>query len=168
MPPLAANARKEIDQRVPCAGSARTRFSPLALNRTLANPTCSWMPLASFIKLDLLTFNPAGRPAREICAQYAKATLIAEKVETAEQFKMMSGPGREALFQGFWFAPGPGQNHPSIAKATIIQLISLVRKQAGHQRDRRSAPRKGPILFNLLHQSLLGFGLSCEPPSAMR
>ena len=53
----------------------RERGFRLALNQNaLRKPYASWMPLASFIKLDLQTFKPelAG-PLVKFASQYAKS-----------------------------------------------------------------------------------------------
>ncbi len=167
VPPLPDSAtQEEIDQRVPVLQALCERGFRLALNQNaLRKPYASWMPLASFIKLDLQTFKPelAG-PLVKFASQYAKATLVAEKVETAEQFKMMSDLGVK-LFQGFWFAK------PSLVKATtirpsqatIIQLINLVRKQADTSEIEDLLKKDPTLSFNLLRFiNSSGFGLSCE------
>ena len=170
VPPLPDSAtQEEIDQRVPVLQALRERGFRLALNQNaLRKPYASWMPLASFIKLDLQTFKPelAG-PLVKFASQYAKATLVAEKVETAEQFQMMSNLGVK-LFQGFWFAK------PSLVKATtirpsqatIIQLINLVRKQADTSEIEDLLKKDPTLSFNLLRFiNSSGFGLSCEVTS---
>ena len=170
VPPLPDTAtQEEIDQRVPVLQALRERGFRLALNQNaLRKPYASWMPLASFIKLDLQTFKPelAG-PLVKFASQYAKATLVAEKVETAEQFQMMSNLGVK-LFQGFWFAK------PSLVKATtirpsqatIIQLINLVRKQADTSEIEDLLKKDPTLSFNLLRFiNSSGFGLSCEVTS---
>jgi EAL and modified HD-GYP domain-containing signal transduction protein len=170
VPPLPDTAtQEEIDLRVPALQALRERGFRLALNQNaLRKPYASWMPLASFIKLDMQAFKPelAG-PLVKFSSQFSKATLIAEKVETAEQFKLMADLGVK-LFQGFWFA------QPSLVKATtlrpshatIIQLINLVRKQA-ETSEIEDLLKKDPTLsFNLLRFiNSSGFGLSCEVTS---
>ena len=170
VPPLPDTAtQEEIELRVPALQALRERDFRLALNQNaLRKPYASWMPLASFIKLDMQAFKPelAG-PLVKFSSQFSKATLIAEKVETAEQFKLMADLGVK-LFQGFWFA------QPSLVKATtlrpshatIIQLINLVRKQA-ETSEIEDLLKKDPTLsFNLLRFiNSSGFGLSCEVTS---
>lgn len=170
VPPLAENAtQEEIDQRVPALQGLRQRGFRLALNQNaLRKPYAAWIPLASFIKLDMLAFKPelAG-PLVKFASTHSKATLIAEKVETAEQFKLMSDLGVK-LFQGFWFAT------PSLVKATtlrpsqatIIQLINLVRKQAETSEIEELLKKDPTLSFNLLRFiNSSGFGLSCEVTS---
>ena len=170
VPPLPDTAtQEEIELRVPALQALRERGFRLALNQNaLRKPYASWMPLASFMKLDMQAFKPelAG-PLVKFSSQFSKATLIAEKVETAEQFKLMADLGVK-LFQGFWFA------QPSLVKATtlrpshatIIQLINLVRKQA-ETSEIEDLLKKDPTLsFNLLRFiNSSGFGLSCEVTS---
>ena len=167
VPPLPDSAtQEEIDQRVPVLQALCERGFRLALNQNaLRKPYASWMPLASFIKLDLQTFKPelAG-PLVKFASQYAKATLVAEKVETAEQYELMKDLGVK-LFQGYWFA------RPSLVKATtirpsqatIIQLINLVRQQASTDEIEDLLKKDPTLSFNLLRFiNSSGFGLSCE------
>ena len=167
VPPLPDTAtQEEIDQRVPVLQALRERGFRLALNQNaLRKPYASWMPLASFIKLDLQTFKPelAG-PLVKFASQYAKATLVAEKVETAEQYQLMADLGVK-LFQGFWFAqPSLVQTktlRPS--QAIIIQLINLIRKQASSSEIEDLLKKDPTLSFNLLRFiNSSGFGLQCE------
>jgi EAL and modified HD-GYP domain-containing signal transduction protein len=66
--------RKNRPARARAAGSARTRLSPGVEPERLRKPYASWLPLASFIKLDMQTFKPelAG-PLVKFASQYAKA-----------------------------------------------------------------------------------------------
>ena len=167
VPPLADSAtQEEIDGRVPVLESLRTRGFRLAFNQhALRRAYANWMPLASYIKLDMQAFKPElAAPLVKFAGNYAKATLVAEKVETPEQFKMMSDLGVK-LFQGFWFAK------PSLVKATtirpsqatIIQLINLVRKQASTAEIEDLLKKDPTLSFNLLRFiNSSGFGLSCE------
>ena len=75
--------QEEIDQRVPVLQALRERGFRLALNQNaLRKPYASWMPLASFIKLDLQTFKPelAG-PLVKFASQYANFEMGIEQAQ---------------------------------------------------------------------------------------
>jgi EAL and modified HD-GYP domain-containing signal transduction protein len=121
--------------------------------------------VASFIKLDMQAFKPElAEPLVKFARAHTQATLVAEKVETAEQHERMAALGVK-LFQGYWFA------QPSVVKAqtirpsqaTIIQLINLVRKQASTAEIEDLLKKDPTLSFNLLRFiNSSGFGLSCE------
>ncbi|MFT4243483.1 MAG: HDOD domain-containing protein [Acidovorax sp.] len=167
VPPLPDGAaQEEIDGRVPTLQALRERGFRLAFDQqSLKRAYTHWLPLASFVKLDMMAFKPElAAPLVKFATTHSKATLVAEKVETAEQYEMMRDLGVK-LFQGFWFA------HPSLVKATtirpaqatIIQLINLVRKQASTAEIEELLKKDPTLSFNLLRFiNSSGFGLSCE------
>ena len=167
VPPLADSATaEEIEARVATLDALRTRGFRLAFDQhVLKRSYVSWLPLAGFIKLDMQAFKPelAG-PLVKFAGMHSQATLIAEKVETPEQYQLMADLGVK-LFQGYWFAK------PSLVKATtirpsqatIIQLINLVRKQASTAEIEDLLKKDPTLSFNLLRFiNSSGFGLSCE------
>ena len=171
VPILAANATPDqIEQLLPTLQALRTRGFRLAFSQdVLRRAYATWLPLANFIKLDMQAIKPEliEPLVKYVRANSPQATLIAEKVETAEQFQMMSNLGVK-LFQGFWFAK------PSLVKvttirpsqATIIQLINLVRKQADTSEIEDLLKKDPTLSFNLLRFiNSSGFGLSCEVTS---
>jgi EAL and modified HD-GYP domain-containing signal transduction protein len=167
IPPLPdGTSAEDIEGRVPTLQALCTRGFRLAFNQeVLRRAYTSWLPLADFIKLDMAAFKPElATPLVKFATANSKATLVAEKVETPEQFQLMLGLGVK-LFQGFWFA------QPSLVKATtirpsqatIIQLINLVRKQASTSEIEELLKRDPTLSFNLLRFiNSSGFGLSCE------
>ena len=170
VPPLADSATaEEIEARVATLDALRTRGFRLAFDQhVLKRSYVSWLPLAGFIKLDMQAFKPelAG-PLVKFAGMHSQATLIAEKVETPEQYQLMADLGVK-LFQGYWFAK------PSLVKATtirpsqatIIQLINLVRKQASTAEIEDLLKKDPTLSFNLLRFiNSSGFGLSCEVTS---
>jgi EAL and modified HD-GYP domain-containing signal transduction protein len=123
------------------------------------------LPLAAFIKLDMQAFKPelAG-PLVKFAGTHSQATLVAEKVETPEQYQMMAGLGVK-LFQGYWFAKPALVKATTIrpSQATIIQLINLVRRQASTAEIEDLLKKDPTLSFNLLRFiNSSGFGLSCE------
>lgn len=124
-----------------------------------------WLVLAAFIKMDITTFVPEQAPALVKFARlHTMAHLVAEKVETEDQYQYMSSLGVR-LFQGYWFAKPALIQAKTIrsSQVTIIHLINLVRRQANIT-DIEELLKKDPTLsFNLLRFiNSSGFGLSCE------
>lgn len=131
----------------------------------LRRPYAAWLPLASYIKLDVSAFKPElAAPLVQFARNYSQAEIVAEKVETAEQFQRMADLGVK-LFQGYWFAKPSTVQAKTIrpSQATIIQLINLVRRQ-GSTAEIEDLLKKDPTLsFNLLRFiNSSGFGLQCE------
>ncbi len=124
--------------------------------------------MARFIKLDMSLMKPEHvASVVELAGKKTQARLIAEKVETAEQHRLLAGLGVK-LFQGYWFAQPvivTGQTiRPS--QAVIVQLINLVRKQATTAEIEDVLKRDASLSFNLLRFiNSSGFGLSCEVTS---
>ncbi|NMM77392.1 EAL domain-containing protein [Acidovorax sp. SRB_14] len=170
VPTLAHEATpEEIEGRIAALDGLRKRGFRLAFNQqVLRRPYASWLPLASFIKLDMTAFRPELAEALvKFARAHTQAAIVAEKVESAEQHQLMAGLGVK-LFQGYWFA------RPSLVKAqtirpsqaTVIQLINLVRKQASTAEIEDLLKKDPTLSFNLLRFiNSSGFGLSCEVTS---
>jgi EAL and modified HD-GYP domain-containing signal transduction protein len=167
VPTLAANATPEqIEQLLPTLQALRTRGFRLAFSQdVLRRAYGSWLPLANFIKLNMLAIKPELiEPLVKYVRANAQATLIAEKVETAEQHERMAALGVK-LFQGYWFARPAMVKAQTIrpSQATIIQLINLVRQQASTDEIEDLLKKDPTLSFNLLRFiNSSGFGLSCE------
>jgi len=138
----------------------------LAFDESVTAPAyASWLPLASFIKLDAnKTSVDQFKKVAALLSGKPKVQLVAEKIETQEQFDTFSQAGA-TLFQGYWFA------HPVLIKgqtlrptqAAVIQLINLVRKQASTAEIEEVFKHDPTLSFNLLRFiNSAGFGLSCE------
>ncbi len=167
VPPLPENATpEEIEGRIPVLQALRARGFRLAFDqRVLRRAYSSWLPMAAFLKLNMQAFKPElAAPLVKFATTYSQATLVAEKVETAEQFETMRDLG-VTLFQGYWVA------HPALvtattirpSQATIIQLINLVRKQASTAEIEDLLKKDPTLSFNLLRFiNSSGFGLSYE------
>ncbi|GKT13573.1 HDOD domain-containing protein [Acidovorax sp. SUPP2522] len=170
VPPLADGATaEEIEGRVSTLEGLRTRGFRLAFNQNVLRRTyASWLPLAAFVKLDMQAFRAElAEPLVKFARANSKATLVAEKVETAEQHERMSALGVK-LFQGYWFAQPALVKAQTIrpSQATIIQLINLVRKQASTAEIEELLKKDPTLSFNLLRFiNSSGFGLSCEVTS---
>ena len=154
IPPLGHAASAEVVARLPILAGLRERGFHLAFNHTvLESAYAPWLPLADYIKLDLSVLAPDQL-----------AVLIAEKVETAQQYDMVSSQGID-LFQGYWFAR-PALVEAKLlpaSQASIIQLINLVRKQASTDDIEEVLKKDAGLAFNLMRLiNSSGFGLNRE------
>jgi c-di-GMP-related signal transduction protein len=166
IPPVPGHSVDEIDSRIRALTDVRKRGFRLAFSQTVLTAAYQqWLPLASFIKIDLLTLNPELIAATIAVAQKrTKAQLIVEKIETAEQHALVQSLG-VALFQGYWFAK-PAVVHGQTlrpAQAAILQLINLVRRQAATAEIEEVLKHDASLSFNLLRFiNSSGFGLRTE------
>ncbi|MEO8857203.1 MAG: HDOD domain-containing protein [Burkholderiaceae bacterium] len=166
LPPIEGNNLQEIGDRVQALTDAHKRGFRLAFkHNVLVSAYAQWLPLASFIKIDLLVLKPElVERVVKLARHSSDAQLIAEKVETAQQHALLESLG-VALLQGFWFAKPvlvPGQSVRP-AHAVIIQLINLVRKQASTAEIEEVLKHDASLSFNLLRFiNSSGFGLSVE------
>ncbi|MEF9947582.1 MAG: HDOD domain-containing protein, partial [Comamonas sp.] len=170
VPALPADATPEnIEACLPTFNALRQRGFRLAFDQNLLRRNyASWLPMASFVKLDMQSFGLEHAEKLVKFAQtYTRAQIVAEKVETAEQFEHMLGLGIK-LFQGYWFAQPQVVQARTIrpTHATIIQLINLVRQQASTEEIEELLKKDPTLSFNLLRFiNSSGFGLSCEVTS---
>ena len=166
IPPLPGNPPDEIETWLQTLMDVRRKGFRLAFNQMmLSRPYANWLPQASFVKLDLSQFKPElVEPMVEFARKHSSAQLIAEKVETAEQYELAAKHGIK-LFQGYWFAKPVLVTGQSLrpAQATIVQLINLVRQNAETAQIETVLKRDPTLSFNLLRFiNSAGFGLSCE------
>lgn len=166
VPPIEGHNPAEIDARLPAMQEVKRKGFRLACSQLmLAKPYASWLPLVSYIKIDLQKIKPeVMEPLVKFARAHTDAELIAEKVETAEQYELAARHGIR-LFQGYWFATPvviKGQTlRPE--QAHIIQLINLVRRNAEVDEIETLLKRDPTLSFNLLRFiNSAGFGLSCE------
>lgn len=157
---------EEIAARLPIFEALRKKGFRLAFDQNLLRRAyVSWLPMASFIKLDMLTFPLANAEALvKFARTHTTAQIVAEKVETKEQFEVMLELGVK-LFQGFWFAKPDVVQTKTIrpSQAAIVQLLNLVRNQASTAEIEELLKRDPTLSFNLLRFiNSSGFGLSCE------
>ena len=167
IPPVASNTQSAIDGSVKALAEARGRGFKLAFNNTVLTPAYEkWLPLASYIKIDLLTLKAdlVEHVVRMAQKKKPDAQIIVEKVETAAQHKQAAALGVQ-LFQGYWFSKPVVQTNQTIqpAHAVIIQLINAVRKGAPTEQIEQVLKRDATLSFNLLRYiNSSGFGLSTE------
>lgn len=157
---------EDIEHTVDLFASLTKRGFRLAFNQNvLRRAYAVWLPHASYIKLDMTAFRPEmAAPLVKFATLNSKAQLVAEKVESAEQYQLMADLGVK-LFQGYWFAKPAIVQAKTIrpSQAIIIQLINLVRKQASSAEIEELLKKDPTLSFNLLRFiNSSGFGLSCE------
>jgi c-di-GMP-related signal transduction protein len=169
IPPLPLSQVDQIADRLPSLQDIQRRGFRIAFDYSILTRSYeAWLPLASFIKFDLTVLKPEALASFvKLARAKSSALLIAEKVETAEQFAVVSELG-VTLFQGYWFAQPvmihgqtvrPGQAH-------ILQLINLVRKQASTTEIEELFKRDPTLSFNLLRFiNSAGFGMRTEVTS---
>ena len=167
VPALPTDATPQnIEACVSTFEALRQRGFRLAFDQNLLRRNyASWLPMASFIKLDMQSFAIEHAEKLVKFAQtYTRSQIVAEKVETAEQFEHMLSLGVK-LFQGYWFAQPQLVQARTIrpTQTTIIQLINLVRQQASTEEIEELLKKDPTLSFNLLRFiNSSGFGLSCE------
>ncbi len=167
VPTLGDNASQtDIEARLTIFQALRERGFRLAFNqKLLSRAYASWLPMASYIKLDLQAFPLANAEALvKFARAHTQAQIIAEKVETAEQFEHLRALDVR-YFQGYWFARPDLVRAQTIrpSQATILQLINLVRQQASTAEIEELLKKDPTLSFNLLRFiNSSGFGLSCE------
>ncbi len=166
IPPLEGNSPAEIEARLPVLMEVRRKGFRLAFSQVmLTRPYAAWLPLASYIKLDMSQLkSELIEPLVKFAQKHSTAKLIAEKVETAEQHELAARHGIK-LFQGYWFATPVLVKGQTLrpAQAHIIELINLVRRQGDVAEIEALLKRDPTLSFNLLRFiNSAGFGLSCE------
>ncbi len=165
--PVDGHSAQDIQNRALILAELRRRGFRLAFNHTALAPAyAAWQPLADFVKLDLAALKPEQLQAIVAAARsrVPQAQVVAEKVETAEQFAALAAYGA-TLFQGYWFAK------PTIVEAKVVspsqahvlQLINLVRNQASTDEIEAVLKKDAVLGFNLMRLiNSSGFGLSQE------
>jgi EAL and modified HD-GYP domain-containing signal transduction protein len=125
------------------------------------------LALASYVKLDVLAHSPAELANLVRQVRKYPVELVAEKVETPEQFRHCQALGFD-LFQGYYFA------HPENLAAkiinpvygTVVQLLEKVRQEADAKELETLFKKDVALTFKLLRYiNSAGFGLSCEVQS---
>ena len=167
IPTLGDNASaEEIAAAIPLFQNLHQRGFRLAFDQNLLRRAyADWLPLASFIKLDMLTFPLENAQALvKFARTHTMAQIVAEKVETQAQFEHMHELGVK-LFQGFWFAKPDLVQARTVrpSQAIILQLLNLVRAQSSTAEIEELLKKDPTLSFNLLRFiNSSGFGLSCE------
>lgn len=133
IPPAPQHAPEFIAGLSPTLHALRSRGFRLAFKHSVIAPVYKpWQSLADFVKLDISRIDPAQRkPLVQAAKSRTSASLIAEKIETAEQLESMVALGVPA-FQGFWFSvPETIQSRVLTPGQTMaIQLFARLQAEA--------------------------------------
>ncbi len=167
--PLGHAASDEVTARLPILQALRSRGFNLAFNHTvLESAYAPWLPLADYIKLDLSVLAPDQLSVLvKYAGRHSRAELIAEKIETAQQYDMVASLGVQ-LFQGFWFARPTLVQARVLApsQATTMQLLNVVRSRADVDTIEGVLKKDASLSFNLLRLiNAAGLGAACEVTS---
>ena len=153
IPPLGHAAMEEVQARLPILAALRERGFHLAFSHhVLESAYAPWLPLADFIKFDISLLPPDQLAVlTKYAARHTQARLVAEKVETAQQFDMVSGLGI-GLFQGYLFArPTVVQTRLlSPSQTSIVQLLNLLRGQTSTDAIEEVLKKDAGMAFNLM------------------
>jgi EAL and modified HD-GYP domain-containing signal transduction protein len=166
IPPLGHAAAQEVQARLPILAGLRARGFHLAFgHQVLESAYAPWLPLADYIKLDMAVLAPDQLAVLvNYAGRHSQARLIAEKIETAQQYDMASSLGVR-LFQGYLFS------RPTLvearllspSQASIVQLLNLVRSQAPTSEIEDALKKDAGLAFNLMRLiNSAGLGLTRE------
>ncbi len=128
----------------------------------------AWLPFLSFIKADVQSISANVAVALQRKAEgHRNLRLVAERVETPEQFKTYFDAGFH-YFQGYYFARPQTISAKVInpAHANVLQLMNLVMRQAELNEIELVLKRDPALSFKLLRYiNSSGFGLMSEVTS---
>lgn len=132
----------------------------------LNEKNAQFLPLASYIKIDIRQ-TPLEK-VRPMLAEFEKrhvsAKLLAEKLETAKEFKACKELGFD-FFQGYYFAHPETLSARTINPAyeSVLLLLNKVRENASPVEIEKFFKHDVALTFKLLRYiNSVGFGLSCE------
>lgn len=108
-------------------------------------------PLCDVIKIDIKDVRPGALSALTRGLRHPRQKLLAEKVETMEEFQQCLALGFE-YFQGYYFARPVILSGKKIAPSqlTILHLLDLLNQDADTQAIERSVKHDAVITLNLL------------------
>jgi len=167
--PVPGHLKDDIDNLAVTLRELRERGFRLAFKHSvLAAVYAPWQALADYVKVDLGTVKPEQYTAVAAAVKSrTQASLIAEKVETLEQFVAMKACGA-SLFQGYWVANPEVITTKVVAPehAHVLQLMNLVRNQASTEAIETALKKDALLGFNLMRLiNSCGFGLTREVTS---
>ncbi|TFW19824.1 EAL and HDOD domain-containing protein [Duganella callida] len=109
------------------------------------------MPLCDVIKVDIKDMRPGTLPALARVLKNPQQKLLAEKVETVEEFQECMDLGFE-YFQGYYFARPVILSGKKISPSqlSVLHLLDLIDTDASSQEIERSVKHDALITLNLL------------------
>ena len=169
IPPVEDADASLIEGRTPVLSSLRERGFQLAFEPSVLEDAYQpWIGLADYIKFDLSALSADQLKMLVRRAQNLPGVdLVAEKVETLEQFEACKAMGF-GLFQGYWFA------RPSVVATRLIapgqlaavELVNLIRRQASTDEIELVLKKDAGLAFNLMRLiNSAGFGMQREVTS---
>lgn len=162
----------ELLRTVPATGAVLQRCEELrsrGYQISLDNPMYAkdmepLLALADYIKMDMLTLSAEDLLKAHASYKTLPARLVAEKVETSEQFEACRKMGIE-FYQGFYFAKPETLSARVINPSyeCVLDLINMVSHDADNKEIETGFKRDSALSFKLLRYiNSVGFGLSCE------
>ena len=142
-----------LDEEV--VGRCRTLKSlgfKLALDDHVYSPAFhSIYQLVDIVKLDVLEIPPGELPGIVRNLRAWSLTLLAEKVESAEQYEVCAALGFD-LFQGYYFARPDilKQNRLDVGKLTMLQLMEQVMAETELSEIEETFKQNPGLTYNLL------------------
>lgn len=125
---------------------------PLALDDYVpGDPRESLLSEVDYVKVDVLRTHPRSLRTLAHTLRRHRVSLIAEKVETAEQFRACQRAGFD-LFQGFYFARPATLSGSSIdpARTAILELLAQLCAEADLDRVEETLKHHVTLGLNLL------------------
>lgn len=128
----------------------------------LSEGLLSVLPYTDMVKIDFLVTPRASLPALAAAVHAAGKTLIAEKVETREDFALASELGFD-LFQGYFFARPQVLTAPrnNSSRAALLRLLALLARDAEIielEAELKRNPNVVVQLLRLVNSSAFGLG----------
>ncbi|TDV11626.1 EAL and HDOD domain-containing protein [Paraburkholderia caballeronis] len=119
------------------------------------------LPYVDIVKVDMMLTDRAELPALAAAIRAAGKTLVAEKVETQEDFRLARGLGFD-LFQGYFFARPQmlRTRRARSSRAALLRLIALVARDVGVpelEAELRRHPGVIAQLLRLVNSTAYGF-----------
>jgi len=169
IPPVEDADASLIEGRTPVLTSLRERGFQLAFEPSVLEDAYQpWIGLADYIKFDLSAISAEQLKALVRRAQNLPGVdLVAEKVETPEQFEACKAMGF-GLFQGYWFARPAVVATRLIAPGQLaaVELVNLIRRQASTDEIELVLKKDAGLAFNLMRLiNSAGFGMQREVTS---
>lgn len=169
VPAVPGNDPAQIAALADSLSKLKARGFRLALGHyALTRPYLTWLPLATFVKIDVRSLKAEVLPTvMKLATAQPNLKVVAEKIESVEDFNTLEKLGA-SYFQGFLFAKPTAVTArvSSPAYANVLQLINLVGKEADPGQIEQVLKRDPTLSFKLLRYiNSAGFGLGCEVTS---
>jgi c-di-GMP phosphodiesterase len=136
-------------------------------NPQLSNAPTTLLKYADFVKIDFSTIDNSTAKKLFDLYDHTHIRMVAEKVETVEQFKISKEIGYKC-FQGFYFAKPETLTAKVINPSfdSVLHILNLVNQDADNQVIEEGFKRDATLSYKLLRYiNSVGFGLSCEVQS---